>query len=146
MNATQYPALWLRFIVSFFALAITLIVFAMTLGSIVQLTYFPEFLPGEGAESFGILFGGVAVMALGIALLYPRFAIQTGTGWFMDALRVGLLIGLTVFLSTHMIQAGYIKISPVGWLLEGLYDSTAPLVAVLVLAWMTQRKNKATTA
>ncbi|MEM7127604.1 MAG: hypothetical protein AAF702_14825 [Chloroflexota bacterium] len=140
MTTQKMPSLPVRIVVSILALALPLIIAAVALGGIVQPTYFPELTPET--EAIGLLFGGMAVMGILIALFYPYLRIETGPDWFMNALPVAVLAGLIIFFATHMIQAGYIQISATGWLLEGLYDSVAPMVSIMALAWLTNRQNK----
>jgi hypothetical protein len=89
-----------------------------------------------------LLSAGALLSGTLIAIVYPYLRIEVGNGWFGSALRMAVLLGLTIYFATHMVQAGYINVSVVGWLLEGLFDSTAPMVSILTLAWLTNRKNK----
>ncbi|MEM7028691.1 MAG: hypothetical protein AAF629_03780 [Chloroflexota bacterium] len=140
MTPQKMPSLLIRIIVGFLANFITIAVMAAIFGEFVQSTYFPD-LAAENPNMV-FLFGGVFLMSLLIVLLYPYFLIEVGSGWFVNALQFAVLFGLTVYFATHMVQAGYIVVSPVGWLLEGLYDSLAPSVSIIVLAWLTRRQNK----
>lgn len=141
MNTIQYPSLPVRFGVAFFAITVPLVIIAMTLGNFVQNQFLADFLPPPEDEGFAILFGGVAVMAACLAFIYPSLGIKTGDGWFMSALGVAVPLGVMIFLATHMVQAGYTTLPALGWALEGTYDSVAPMVGVIALAWMTNRRN-----
>jgi len=140
VTSQNYPNFLVRAAASVLSTAIILILMAVLFGNRVQPAYFPELEPQT--ESFGWLLGGMVLMGLFIAYLYPFLRIEVGEGWFTHALKVAVPFGLTIFFATHMVQAGYIQISATGWLLEGLYDSAAPMVAVVVLAWLSHRKHK----
>ncbi len=139
MTDQKFPSLPVRIIVSFFAYFITLAIAAMALGDpFVQPTYFPE-LAAE-SPNMVLLVGGALLMGVLLAILYPYLRIEVDNNWFPNALRVAVPLGLIIF-STHMIQAGYINVSATGWLLEGLYDSPGPMVAIIIIAWLTKRRN-----
>lgn len=138
MTSQNHLSFLVRALASVLSIAITLILMAVVFGNRVQPAFFPELEPQT--ESFGWLLGGMLLMGLLIAYLYPFFRIEVAKGWFVNALKVAVPFGLTIFFATHMVQAGYIQISATGWLLEGLYDSAAPMVAVVVLAWLSHRK------
>ncbi len=73
-----------------------------------------------------LLSSGALLSGILIAVVYPYLRIEVGDGWFGRALRVAVLLGLTIYFATHMVQAGYINVSATGWLLEGLFYLTVP--------------------
>lgn len=141
MTSDNHPVFLVRAVASVLSTTMSLILMAVVFGNRVQPAFFPELEPQT--ESFGWLLSGMVLMGLLVAYLYPFLRIEVGEGWFTNALKVAVPFGLTVFFATHMVQAGYINISATGWLLEGLYDSVAPMVAVMVLTWLSHRKAKA---
>ncbi len=141
MTEQKYPSLPIRIVVSFLTNFIIMAIAAMTIGdTFVQPTYFPE-LASEN-PNMALLGGGALLMGMLIAILYPSFCIKADEKWFINAVKVAVPMGFLIFFATHMVQAGYIDVSPTGWLLEGLYDSIGPMVAIVVLAWLTKRKNQ----
>lgn len=137
----KIPALWARILVGFLGNFILLAVTAAVIGDpIVQPTFFPE-LASDNPNIFLIL-GGALLNSVLISILYPNLGIQVGEGWLMNSLRVAIPVGLLCYFATHLVQAGYMNVSAVGWLIEGLYDSTAPMAAVVAMTWLTNRQNQ----
>ena len=135
----SYPNFLTRAVASILSLAIVLILMATIFGNTVQAVYRPMIASG-GAPL--LLFGGMLLMALAIAHLYPKFKIDVSQNWFLSAVQFAVPMSLSIFFFTHMIQVGYTTLSLAGWLLEGLYDSTGPMAAIITLAWLTHRENK----
>jgi len=141
MSTQKIVSLPVRIIVSFLANMVLLGVVAAVFGDPVQAKYFPE-LAAEN-PNMALLSSGALLSGILIAVVYPYLRIKVGKGWFGSALSVAVLLGLTIYFATHIVQAGYINVSVTGWLLEGLFDSTAPMASILALAWLTNRQNKA---
>lgn len=139
---SKSPSFLVRAIAAILGVIIGNVIMSILFGdSIVQPTYFPE-LASQNPNP-GLLMGGMALMGILIAALFPSFRIETGAGWFGSTIKFALLFGLTVSFATNIFQAGFINVSAMGWMLEGLYDSTGPALAVIVLAWLTHRHDKA---
>jgi len=83
------------------------------------------------------LLGGYLVIALVMALLYPR--LQVGSGWLSRSLSGGALVGLAAFLGTHTVISGYTTIDATGFIVSGLFDSLGPLVGMLAIGYVYQR-------
>ncbi|MEM7345479.1 MAG: hypothetical protein AAF485_14655 [Chloroflexota bacterium] len=139
-TTVTYPSLLTRFLMGALVTAFSMMAVAGLIGDFLQAIYTAEFEPE--AEPFELLITGWALMGFILAYLYPRFGIPTGEGWLPHALKIAVPIGLTVFLATHTIQAGYIRISGLGWVLQGLHDSLVPICTIVALAWLTNRQNR----
>lgn len=141
MSTIKMPALWARILVSFIANFILLAVTAAVIGEPVQAAFFPEI----ASDNPNILFilGGALLMSTLLAILYPYFNIDVTQGWFSASWPVAVMLGLAIYFATHMVQAGYTVIPPLGWLLEGLYDSLAPMASLLAMAFLAGRVNRA---
>ena len=136
----KVPSLPIRILVSFIANFVLIVLVSMLFGENVQATFLGEIPAAE--PNMALLGGGTLLMSILLALLYPSLKIQVGSGWFMNALPVAVLMGLSIYFCTHMVQAGYTTINSTGWLLEGLYDSLAPMASILAMAALTNRQNK----
>lgn len=138
----NYPPLWARILVGFIGnfalLAITAAVFGDPL---VQPRFFPEL--ASDNPNIVLILGGALLNSILLALIYPSFNIDVSHGWFGNTARIAIPLGLAVYFATHMVQAGYINVSATGWLLEGLYDSTAPMAAIFAMAFLTYRRSRA---
>lgn len=141
MNTNQkLPSLPMRVLASFIPNMVLLGAAAAIFGTPVQSRYFPE-LAADNPNVI-LLLGGSLLMSLLLALLYPYLRIEVGKGWLDNALPIAILLGITIYFATHIVQAGYTTVSPTGWLLEGLYDSLAPFGSILGMAWLTNRQNR----
>ena len=136
--ASLGPPLWQRFLVGAVVAAFGMMGIAGAIGDFMQARYTAEFEPAS--EPFEWLIAGWVLMGLCIAIIYPRLRLPTGAGWLRRSLPVAALIGLLTVLSTHVLQAGYIDISAFGWVVQGLHDSVTPMLVVLAIGWLANRK------
>jgi hypothetical protein len=88
-------------------------------------------------QRFPILIIGYLIVALAMALLYPR--LNPLHSWLTRGVIAGILIGLSIFLGAHTVIAGYTTIDAVGWILSGLFDSVGPLVGMVTSAYIYHR-------
>lgn len=86
---------------------------------------------------FPLLIIGYLIIAVAMALLYPR--LKTAQNWLSHSVVVGILIGLSVFLGTHTVIAGYTTIDAIGWITSGLFDSLGPVVGMVTIGYIYHR-------
>jgi hypothetical protein len=87
--------------------------------------------------NYGLLAAGYLIIALALALLYPRLA--PTAGWFPRSLVAGVLVGLAIFLGAHTVIAGYTVLDPLGFILSGLLDSLGPAVGMVTVGFVYAR-------
>lgn len=129
-----------RFLFAFFANFLVLGAVAAIFGDLVQGQYFPELASAE--PNFLLLTLGSLAGSLILALLFPRLGVSSESDWFSSSVKLALPIGLLVYFATHLVQTGYIQVSTTGWLLEGLYDSLAPMASIVAMAYNESRLTK----
>lgn len=91
--------------------------------------------------NYALLAAGYLIIALALALLYPRLA--PTASWFIRSLSVGALVGLAIFLGAHTVIAGYTVLDPLGFILSGLLDSLGPTVGMVTIGFVYARMRVA---
>lgn len=129
-----------RFLFAFVANFLVLGAVAAIFGDLVQGQYFPELASAE--PNFLLLTLGSFVGSLILAMLFPKFRVSSESDWLSSSAKLAAPMGLLIYFSTHLVQTGYIQVSTTGWLLEGLYDSLAPMASVVAMAYNESRLTK----
>jgi uncharacterized BrkB/YihY/UPF0761 family membrane protein len=88
---------------------------------------------------FPLLIIGYLIIAVAMALLYPR--LKSTQNWLSHSVITGVLIGMSVFLGAHTVIAGYTTIDAVGWITSGLFDSIGPLVGMVTIGYIYHRSE-----
>ena len=88
---------------------------------------------------FPLLIIGYLIIAVAMALLYPR--LKPTHNWLGHSAIAGVLIGMSIFLGAHTVIAGYTTIDAVGWILSGLFDSIGPFVGMLTIGYIYHRSK-----
>jgi hypothetical protein len=87
--------------------------------------------------NYGLLALGYLIIALALALLYPRLA--PTSSWLPRSVVAGALMGLAIFLGTHTVLSGYMALDPVAFILSGLFDSLGPTVGMVAIGFVYAR-------
>jgi hypothetical protein len=90
--------------------------------------------------NFPLLILGYLIIAVAMALLYPR--LQPGGSWLSHSLQVGVFFGLAVFLGTHTVISGYTTIDATGFILSGMFDSVGPMVGMVAIGYAHHRSQQ----
>lgn len=90
--------------------------------------------------NFPLLVIGYLIQAIAITIIYA--GIQPAQNWFTQSLKIGISLGLAMFLGTHTIISGYTTIETVGFILSGLFDSLGPVIGTITIAYIYQRNRQ----
>jgi len=107
---------------------------ALIIGPLVENRY-EEVIADE--PSFGLLIAGYLIIAIAMALLYPR--LQPGVNSLSTSLISGTLIGGAAFLGVHTVIAGYTSIDALGFIISGAFDSLGVIAGMLAVGYVYER-------
>lgn len=96
--------------------------------------------PGGDGLLFPSLLSGYAVIACGLAWLYPR-VFRDPTRW-TEAATLGGVVGLSVFLGGHLVVSGWSRMPLWSMATSGVLDSIAIVAAATTLRWVYERGRK----
>lgn len=93
---------------------------------------------------FAVLIVGYLIIAVAMALLYPR--LRPGDSWLSTSLSAGALIGIATFLGTHTVIAGYTTVDTLGFVISGAFDSLGPMLGTVAIGYVFERGHARATA
>jgi len=79
----------------------------------------------------GLLIAGYLLIAVAVTVVHDMAAVGADR---RRALQLGASLGLAIFAGSHLVQAGYTTMDPVGWILSGVADAAGPTLAVVALS------------
>ena len=107
---------------------------ALVIGPLVEDRY-EEVIADE--PSFGLLIAGYVIIAIAMALLYPR--LQPGVNWLSTSLIAGAFVGGAAFLGVHTVITGYTNIDALGFISSGAFDSLGVIAGMLAVGYVYER-------